>query len=120
MEARSEIEKKISKKRDEINDPRRKLHDAEIWVQALEEGNAADARNAILEAGYPLHLDDLLKVMGKAVTRAGRRTLKRALSAHVRKGEIFTSPARDTFGLYELTALDYPTDYRRDDEDIPF
>ena len=40
--------------------------------------------------------------MGKKVTRDTKASLAGSLAAYVRKGEIFTRPAPNTYGLVEL------------------
>ncbi len=125
MTPRAELEKRIQKRREEISALKVKVREAEVYISALEEalrvlpreginnGNAGDvlrqgsnaalAREAILLAGRPMHLVELLKAMKKDSTRASRTGLSGSLAAYVRKGEIFTRPAPSTFGLVELT-----------------
>jgi hypothetical protein len=49
-----------------------------------------------------VHLDDLLLELGKKVTRSSQASLAGSLAAYVRREEIFTRPAPNTFGLIEL------------------
>jgi hypothetical protein len=49
-----------------------------------------------------MHLSDLLRDMGLAVSPEARASLGGSLSAYVRRGEIFSRPAPNTFGLTEL------------------
>jgi hypothetical protein len=143
VSARSELEKKVAKKRGELDDLRAKARDAEVYIEALEEalkvlprdgvnsgdaeavlrpgGNAALARAAILERGAALHVDELLEAMGKEADRQNRLSVSGALAAYVRKGEIFTRPAPNTFGLIELNASnDDDDDMAIKDDDVPF
>ena len=62
----------------------------------------AEARKSIRSEGRPLHIDELLRSMGKPVTRASRASLAGSIAAYVRRDEIFTRPAPNTFGLVEL------------------
>ena len=62
----------------------------------------AQAREIILERGEPVHLDELLNAMGRDVTRESRASLVGSIAAYVRKDDIFTRPAPNTFGLIEL------------------
>lgn len=136
VSARSELEKKIERKRRELADLRAKEREAEIYIAALEDalkvlprdgvntggadavlrpgGNAALARAAILKRGEALHIDDLLGAMGKEVSRQNRLSVSGALAAYVRKNEIFTRPAPNTFGLVELESMG------SSEEDVPF
>lgn len=136
VSARSELGKRIARKRSELDELRGKARDAGVYIEALEEalqvlprdgvnsgdadavlrpgGNAALARAAILERGTALHIDDLLGAIGKEVDRQNRLSVGGALAAYVRKGEIFTRPAPNTFGLVELETTEIP------DDDVPF
>ena len=125
MTARAELEKRIEKRREEIAALHTKIRESQVYIAALEEalrvlsregvndGNAGNvlrqgsntalARQAILSVGRPMHLEELLKALKKESTRPNRTGLSGALAAYVRKGEIFTRPAPNTFGLIELT-----------------
>jgi hypothetical protein len=71
--------------------------------QALRPGSAvAKAREAILKAGKPLHITEILKAIGRPVDKGNRVSLSGSLSGYVKRGEIFTRPAPNTFGLAEL------------------
>lgn len=115
---------KIRKKEAEIQYLEEKLKAAKTYIQALKDvlalfghedsevsggesslrpgGSTALAREAILRAGKPLNVDELLDSIGKEATKATRATMRSALSSYVRRGEIFTRPAPNTFGLIEL------------------
>ena len=123
MEERKAIHEKLKKKEQEIQSLEEKLRAARIYVQALQDilklvgadspaepaesaikaGSAVDkAREAILRKNKPLHINDLIEAMGKEVTRKSRASLTSSIAAYVRRGEIFTRPAPNTFGLVEL------------------
>ena len=53
-------------------------------------------------SGKPLHISDLLVALGKETDHDNRAALSGSLSAYVRKHEIFTRPAPNTFGLVEF------------------
>lgn len=115
---------KIRKKEMEIQSLDDRIRAAKIYVQALQDvltaigrdkddGQMSDsllrtgssvalAREAILRAGKPVHISDLLSVLGKGVTKETRASLSSSLAAYVRRGEIFTRPAPNTFGLAEM------------------
>ena len=123
MEERKAIHEKLKKKEQEIQSLEEKLRAARIYVQALQDvlklvgtnsppepaesalktGSAVDkAREAILRRNKPLHINDLIGEMGREVTRESRASLTSSIAAYVRRGEIFTRPAPNTFGLVEL------------------
>jgi hypothetical protein len=123
MDEKSVVADRLRKKLIEVQSLEEKLRTAKVYVQALqdvmkalggepEEGRpqrapkagsgVSQARDAILKAGRPVHISDLLAAMGKEETREGRASLTSSLAAYVRRGEIFTRPAPNTFGLVEL------------------
>jgi hypothetical protein len=124
MDMREEITKRIERKEEEIREYEMKIAEAKAYLQALTEmqklipkapvtptnpalalraGTAmAKAREAILKAGKPLHISEILKALGRPVDRANRGSIAGSLSAYVRNGEIFTKIAPNTFGLVEM------------------
>ena len=103
----------------------------------------AQAREIILARHQPVHISDLLQALGKEANRENRASVTSSLAAYVRRGEIFTRPAPNTFGLIELghhmldePAEEPPPDFGEirpptsptppipkappDDDDIPF
>ena len=63
----------------------------------------ARTRDAILQAGHPLHIDEILKALDSPVNQQTRMALGGSLSTYVRKGEVFTRTAPNTFGLLAVT-----------------
>ncbi len=128
MSERNKIEEKLRKKEQEIANLEDKIKSAKVYVQALRDilkllgtdnddeadaestlrpGSAVDqARQVILDAGVPLHIDHILNEMGKEPTREHKASLTSSLAAYVRRGEIFNRPAPNTFGLVELAHSD--------------
>ncbi len=122
MEDRKRIEEKLRKKEQEVEALEERLKIARIYVQALQDvlklldkgseastasvlrpGSAvAQAREIILARGEPVHITSILEAMGKSANREARASLTSSLAAYVRRGEIFTRPAPNTFGLAEL------------------
>ncbi|UGY04761.1 hypothetical protein [Bradyrhizobium quebecense] len=123
MDERKAIHEKLKKKEQEIQLLEEKLRAARIYVQALQDvlkmlhpdsppetgesvmksGSAvAKAREIILQRGKPVHINDLIEAMGKEVTRESRASLTSSIAAYVRRGDVFTRPAPNTFGLAEL------------------
>lgn len=157
MNDRHMIADRLRKKEAEIQGLEDKLRVARIYVQALQDvmklldhtiertsptetllkpgSTVAIARETILTLDRPVHMNELLKAQGKANNREARASLTSSLSAYVRRGEIFTRPAPNTFGLAELGHLEVatkdtepPPDFGRQspakpsdlDEEIPF
>jgi hypothetical protein len=63
--------------------------------------DAARSRDALRKVHAALHVDDLLREIGKPVEKKSRVSLAGQLSLYVRKGQIFTRPEPNTFGLKE-------------------
>jgi hypothetical protein len=125
MDERSVVADRLRKKMQEIQSLEERLRTAKIYVQALQDvmraigaplvgtetkterslrsgSTVSQARDVILKAGRPVHLSELLAGVGKEDTRESRASLTSSLAAYVRRGEIFTRPAPNTFGLVEL------------------
>jgi hypothetical protein len=124
MGIRQDFERRIAKKQQEIADLELQLRDARSYLQALqdsmkmipqdmlEEGGSGrelrvgsslyKAREALRKSGKPLHINELLKAIGKPVEKKSRLSLSGSLAAYVRKNEIFTRPGPNTFGLHEF------------------
>jgi hypothetical protein len=125
MNERRKIEDRLRRKEQEIDVLRGQIREAEIYIQALQDvlkllprerdisssqdgsslragSSVARARDIILAKGTPVHVVEILRQMGSEITRATRAALGGSISAYVRKGEIFTRPAPNTFGLVEL------------------
>ena len=133
MKIRDELQKKIEKKQLEIRELEKQLAGANAYIEAIQDSlkllpkepaagkagpgqtlrpgsGVAKAREAILKAGKPLHITDLLKALGRPVDKNNRVSLSGSLSGYVKRGEIFTRPAPNTFGLAELNHVDMPAD----------
>ena len=75
----------------------------------LRQGSAvAQVRDIIMGVGQPVHMDNLLDSLGKGSSREAKASLTSSLSAYVRRGEIFSRPAPNTFGLIELGHSNIP------------
>jgi hypothetical protein len=163
MDERRKIEDKLRKKEQELHAYEDRAKAARIYIQALQDvlkmlpkgrdeavsaqavlrpgGAVASARQVILSRGEPVHISDLMSALDKEPNRENRASLTSSLSAYVRRGEIFTRPAPNTFGLIELGhnslvdgddgppagfgSIEYgvespPASPAEDDEDIPF
>ena len=127
MDDRQKIQNRLRKKEQEVHALEERLRTARTYVQALqdvlklldgEKNNEAPvvatesvlrpgssvhkARMAILTSAAPMHINALIEAIGGDSSREGRISLASSLAAYVRKGEIFTRPAPNTFGLLEL------------------
>ena len=126
MNERHIVEDRLRKKEQELQGLEEKVRAGRVYVQALRDvlkllaqeampeeaqvvesslraGSAvAQARQAILDVDAPVHIGDLLKALGRDASREARASLTSSLAAYVRRGEIFTRPAPNTFGLVEL------------------
>jgi hypothetical protein len=124
MNERRRIEERLRKKEQEIQTLEEQVKDARVYIQALQDvlkmlpkepdgesspesvlrpgSTVAQARKIIKTRGNPVHIDDILKMLGKDVTRENKAALSGSLAAYVRRGEIFTRPAPNTFGLVEM------------------
>lgn len=75
--------------------------DEETQPIRLRPGTAiAGARDAILAAGQPLYISDILAAMGRS--EEDRVSLVGSLSKYVGREEVFIRTAPNTFGLLEL------------------
>jgi hypothetical protein len=124
MSARQKIEAMIRQKEQELEELNKEIELTRTYIAALHDvmkvlprdkaamgsnegllraGSAvAEARNLIRDEGHPLHVDVLLRRMGKPLTRESRASLAGSIAAYVRREEIFTRPAPNTFGLIEM------------------
>ena len=124
MSERSVIEAKIKRKETEIQSLDKKLEAARVYLHALRDilkavekeaaddrsdetalrkgSSVAQAREAILTLGIPVHIDDLLRHLGRELSRQNKASLTGSLAAYVRREEIFTRPSPNTYGLIEL------------------
>jgi hypothetical protein len=122
MGLREDIAKKIDKKQQEIRALQEQLRDCTLYIETLQEvikmiprqaeegkeislrpgSQLAKARDAIKAAGKPLHITEILQAIGRGNSKENRLALSSSISAYVRKGEIFTRPEPNTFGLDAL------------------
>ncbi len=158
MGLREKIDRRIEEKRNEVVSLQQKINHfqgainaAKIYIQALEDtirlmpkepeaGIEATlrpgtilykVREILATNGSPMHITDLLKALGKPNDNTNRAAVSGSISAYFRKGQIFTRPAPNTFGLmeYPVKAAQPPTpvttvqagppeNFGRDDENL--
>lgn len=61
-----------------------------------------NARTCMREAGKPLHIREILTCLGKEYNKQNRASMAGQLSYYVRRDQIFTRTAPNTFGLKEF------------------
>lgn len=134
MGLKSKFEDKIKKKEAEILEYETKIREARAYLQALQDSikllpkeqalsslgspgtlrpgsNTYKTYEYLKKIGKPAHINDILKSLGKEVTSAEKVNLSSTLGTYVRKSEIFTRTAPNTFGLIELSgSLEEPPD----------
>lgn len=139
MGFKEDLARRIDRKRAEIIDLESQANTARTYLQALEDMYKLAAREtlsasistseavrttplfrdgsmtgrayaAIKQAGRPLHVNQLLPAIGRSVNRQERSAISGTLAAYVRKGDVFTRPAPNTFGLVEFVDAALPTD----------
>lgn len=123
MGVREKLEDKIKKKEQEIHQYESQISEAKAYIQALQdtirllpkEENAISAESRLRKGsvvyktmvflkkyGKPMHINDILKGIGKSTGKKDRISLAGSLGSYVRKKEIFTRPAANTFGLVSM------------------
>ena len=80
-----------------------KAGEAESAAQSLRPGTDVSKAYEILKAsGKQLHVNEIVKRMGKDVTKENRISVSGSLSGYARRNFIFSRPAPNTFGLMEF------------------
>lgn len=121
MGARESIQRLIDKKQQELTDLQMQIREGNAYIQALQDSirllprettnekyelrassALAHAREHIRNSGRPLHISELLKLLGKPTDKKNRVSLSGTLSSYARKGKIFAKTAPNTFSLIEL------------------
>jgi hypothetical protein len=134
---RAQIEKEVSKKQAELDAMERDLHAARAVLAAFKEllrkipaeggasssplptgwgknelrpgSDATKARQAILKAGKPLHLTEILSVMGRADTKKNRLSVASSLANYARKGQHFVKTGPNIFWVLGVEEPKTPT-----------
>ena len=129
MNIARELDKKIEKKQQEIVDLERILGEAKAYLQALQDtrrllprdgvatapafalragSDVAKVRDILQKEGTPIHIDELLRRLGKDVTKKTKMSLSGSLSTYVRDRKIFTKTGPNIFGLVEFESEEGP------------
>lgn len=145
MTIRQKIEEKIQKKEEEIRDIETKVKEARAYLQAMQEmlrllpraemnensaeihlkqgSKIAKTLAELKKANRPMHITEILRVLGKPEDKKNRVSLSGSLGWYVRRREIFTRPQPNTFGLISMgnsSSIEdqLPDDFGNMDEDI--
>jgi hypothetical protein len=144
MSARKDIEKMIDRKRQEIAELRRTIEHAETYIQALQDTlkklptDPADdptkqvvlradsdlwhVQEILRKAGKPLHIDEIIPELSKAVnktfTGTKRNGLIGSLGSYARRQKVFTRPRPNIFSLIERT-IEILDDKREEIKNLP-
>ena len=131
MSIQSRLNEKIKKKEQEIQEYETKIREAKSYLQALQDAmkllpredigsfeksilrpnsNIGKTYALLNKIKKPMHVNDILKSIGKGTTKKERVSLSGSLGWYVRKKEIFTRPAPNTFGLMNMEEAEEPPD----------
>jgi len=123
MSSRNAIERMIEKAEEEQASLRKQIELKDSYIQGLKDtlrhfpkgqeksngrttlrpgSDIAKAREIILKDGKPMHIADIVKRLGKEVTKQNKASLSSYIGSFVRNGEYFTRPAPNTFGIVEF------------------
>ncbi len=124
MSARQKIEGLIEKKRQENAELQKQIEKNETYIQGLLDSlrflpkdsqgevkpestlrpgsDVYKAREYLRQLGRPAYVMDIVKGIGKEENKENRVSLSGTMSWWVRKGQIFTRPEPNTFGLIEF------------------
>jgi hypothetical protein len=131
MGARENLQKLADKKVQEIADLEHQIDMAKAYLQAIQDGIKAlprdvqpnggtsddrvgelrsgtllaKARDALQSHGRPMHVNNILQAIGIENTKGNRVSLVGSLGSYVRKGQVFTRPAPNTFGLVGMKSV---------------
>ena len=151
MGLREKFETKIKSKELEIQELESRIREAKSYLQALHdsikilprEEKVTSGSNStenmlrpnssiyktyelLKKVGRPLRLEEILKGIGKGISKKERVSLSGSLGWYVRKEEIFTRPAPNTFGLIGMENTEEPPEDfgisfdAVKEEDVPF
>jgi len=122
MHIREQFQRLVDRKQQEIRNLEVQIEKAKTYVEALQDSMRllpkdaattseatlrpdtilARTRDVLRATGKPMHINDLLKALGSPSDSKHKLSLGGSLANYVRKGQIFTRPAPNTFGLIEM------------------
>jgi len=132
---RAQIEKELNKKQADVDAMERELHAARAVIAAFKEllrkmpgegaassaatgwgknelrpgSDATKARQAILQAGRPLHIKEIISAVGKANTKTNRLSMASSLANYARKGLHFKKTGPNVFWVMGVEQTKAPT-----------
>lgn len=135
MNIREQFRRLVDRKEQEIKELELKLEKAKTYLQALQDSMKllpkdsngsnetnlrpdtalAKARDVLRKNGNPMHINEILKALGLPVDSKHKLSLGGSLANYVRKEQIFSRPAPNTFGLREWNAREE----RKSEDEIP-
>ena len=135
MGARENLQRLIDKKQQELQALETQMRETAVYIQALQDSmkflgkeagatehilrpgtDLAKARDVIKKLGGPMHIDDLLKALGKPQDKQSRLSLNGTLSSYARIGRIFVKTASHTFSLIEFGPV--PSNAEKEEFDL--
>lgn len=144
MQARTQIEKRIASKSLEIVEIEGQLREAKAYIAGMQEAlkliprenedvlekspeqslrygsDMAKAYTYLKRIGHPIYIDEILKGIGKEVSKENRSTVSGSLGNYARRNEIFTRTAPNTFGLVEIRSSEETSgDSKSNDDNLP-
>ena len=149
MGLKTKFEERIKRKELEIVEYETKIREARAYLQALQDSmkllpkeqigsmsgggslrpgsNVYKTYEYLKKIGKPAHINEILKILGKDVNSTEKVNLGSTLGSYVRKKEVFTRTAPNTFSLIELSNQvdEPPDDFGMDSgntikDDVPF
>lgn len=123
MDLKEKFEKRIKKKEEEITDLKRKIGEAEAYIQATQDSikdllkndpNGAGAgtlrkgsmcykaHELLKSTSKPMHIKAIIEGIGMEFNKKTRSSLRGSLGPYLRNNRVFKLIAPNTFGLIEL------------------
>ena len=149
MTYRRNIERRIEKEQNKINELREQINRTEVFIEGLQEAlkmlpkdtnssprkgkgairegsDMAKVRDLIKRAGRPMRIEEIVAGLGRPDTKANKMSLSGSLGRLVRNGVVFNRPKANTFSLIgmQVESIDeLPPDFGVEEitsDDIPF
>lgn len=133
MGIRGKFDERIKRKESEIQELENQIREAKAYLQALQDslkllpreekmqGNMASVESTLRpnsniyktytllkQTDGALHIDEILKGIGKDISKKEKVSLAGSLGWYVRRKEIFSRPAPNTFGLLSKEQTEEP------------
>ncbi len=140
MGAKESLQKLADRKEAEIKDLRLQLAQAEAYLQAIQDSIKvlpkepsepgvepelrsgtllSQARDILKAEGKPMHVNEILKKMGRNVDKGSRISLSGSISAYARKQMIFKKTGPNIFALVGTPSRVVAAQGDGEEEDLP-